>query len=412
MRSLSPLLVLSVLVPATAGAQTPDIIFGGWSWRSRELGSRPAGMAGTYVAIADSVRTAAINPAGLALIPRFEFSAGIGPRWIGAARRLQPRQEEEAAPVRPTEAAVPIPCPPPRRARPWAIAVYAEQPEVQRASVEVVRGPGLAERALLEGSAEELGAAAAKGVTPWLDVGATLAWRHLRLDGTSVVLDLLDREQERVTVGGDANKARAIVGALASFGPRSSPTSFRLGVSYQWDLLTWTVERTRIDRLAGTAGEPQPIRIAEAPTLSAGAAWRISDVWLVSGQVDYTWFDHIERELQTRGDRFSLRDRLEPRAALEMTRPSPIGGYYKVRVGMRREVSGRAAFQGSDPVLLQAFRATPPAFRASAGLSFLAEFYERGVRIDVDLSQVVLQRQSSLSAAGSRRLAIGITGRL
>jgi hypothetical protein len=408
---LAPALLMAALLPAAARAQTSDILFGGWSWRSREPGSRPAGLAGAYVAVADSVRTAAINPAGLALIPRIEVSASIGPRWGGLAKRLQ-RREKDAAPVRPTEAALPVPCPPARRARPWALALYADQPEVQSVSVEVVHGPGLSELGLLEGSAEELGAGAAKGLTPWLDVGATLAWRHLRLDGTSRVVDLLGREQERVTMGGDANKARAIVGALASFGPRSSPTDFRLGVSYQWDLLHWSVDRTRIDRVAGTAGDPERLRIVEPPTLSAGAAWRISDTWLVAGQLDYTWFDRIERQLEGRGGRFIIRDRLEPRAAVEMTRPAPIGGTYKVRMGVRREVSGRAAFEGSDAVLRQAFRGTPAAFRASVGISFLAEFYERGVRLDFDLSQVVLQRQSSLSAAGTRRLAIGITGRL
>jgi hypothetical protein len=402
------LVLLSVLLPPPAAAQTPDVLFGGWSWRGREPGSRPAGLAGTYVAVADSVRTAAINPAGLTLIPRVEVSAGLGPRWAGAARRF-PRRPDEAAVVRPTEAAVPVPCPPPRRARPWAVAFYVEQPDVQRASVEVVHGPGLSELGVLEGSAEELGGSLAKGLTPWLDLGVTLAWRHLRLDGRSVVSDLLDREQQRVIVAGDANKARAIVGALATFGPRSSPTDFRLGIAYQWDLLGWSVERTVIDRVAGTAGQPERVRFLEPPALSAGLAWRLSDTWLLAGQLDYTWFDRVERQL---GGRFTIGNRWEPRAAIEMTRPSPIGGLYKLRVGVRREVSGRVTFEGDDAVLRQAFRGTPAAFRASVGVSFLAEFYERGVRLDLDLSQVVLQRQTSLSAAGTRRLAIGLTGRL
>jgi hypothetical protein len=63
-------------------------------------------------------------------------------------------------------------------------------------------------------------------------------------------------------------------------------------------------------------------------------------------------------------------------------------------------------------VLQQAFRASPSAFRGSVGFSLLAEFYEKGVRLDVDLSQVVLQRSTTLSAAGTRRLSFGLTGRL
>jgi hypothetical protein len=288
-----------------------------------------------------------------------------------------------------------------------------EQADVQRSSIEVVHGPGLAQRAQLEVSTEEAGAGVAKGLTPWLDLGVGLGWRHLRLDGEGVFVNVQDHEQQRVTVAGDSNKARAVVGALATFGPRSSPTDFRLGLAYQWDLLGWSVERTLIDRVAGTAGLPERVRILEPPVLSAGFAWRVSDVWLVAGQLDYTWFDRVEEQLNgSGGGGFTIKDRLEPRAALEMTRPSPFGGYYKVRLGVRRELSGRAAFEGSDLALQQAFRDTPAAFRAAVGFSFLAEFYERGVRLDIDLSQVVLQRQTTLSAAGTRRLSIGLTGRL
>jgi hypothetical protein len=111
-------------------------------------------------------------------------------------------------------------------------------------------------------------------------------------------------------------------------------------------------------------------------------------------------------------ERLQGRFAFEPRGAIEMTRSSPIGGYYKVRAGLRREIPGRVAYEGDDPVLRQAFLGSPAAFRGSVGASLLAEFYEKALRLDVDLSQVVLQRRSSLSAAGTRRLSIGLTGRL
>lgn len=406
--------VLALALPASSTAQTSDILFGGWSWRTRDPGSRPAGLGGTYVAVADSVRTAPLNPAGLALIPRVEGSVGTGPLWAGAAKRLQPATET-AQVERPTQPDNRVPCPPPRRARPWAAGIYVEQAATQHNALEVVHGPGLGEAATVDATAEELGGGLAKGLFPWLDIGATLAWRHLRFDGRSIVSDALAREQQRITLTGDANKARAIVGALASFGPSWSPTAFRIGVAYQWDLMDWTVERTLIDRTAGVAGQPVSVTIVEPPVLSAGIAWRFSDTWLIAGQLDYTWYDRIARNIQaTAGpaDRFSVRDHFEPRGAIEYTRPSPIGGYYKLRAGLRREVSGRVAYEGPDPVLRQAFLGTPAAFRGSVGASFLAEFYEKAVRLDVDLSQVVLQRQSSLTAAGSRRLSIALTGRL
>jgi hypothetical protein len=401
------------LVPSAVRAQTSDIFFGGWSWRSREPGSRPAGLAGTYVAVADGVRTTPINPAGLPLIPQLEAALGTGPWWGGVARRLE--RPAPAPPSRPTEAAAPVPCPPPRRARPLALAIYVDQSETRVNAQEVVHGPGIGETAALESTTEELGGGLAKGLTPWLDMGATIAWRHVRMDGRSVVTDALDREQQRVTLAGDSNKARAIVGALASFGPAWAPTAFRVGVAYQWDLMDWSVERSVIDRANGVAGEPAQVAILEPPVLSAGLAWRFSDTWLIAGQLDYTWNDRIARATAQSagpGQPFAARDHFEPRGAIEMTRPSPLGGYYKLRVGIRREISGRVAYQGTDPVLRQAFQDAPAAFRGSVGFSFLGEFYEKGLRLDVDLSQVVLQRSSALSAAGTRRLSIGLTGRL
>src|SRR5258706_13527562 len=75
--------LIAATLPASAGAQTGDIVFGAWSWRSRDPGSRPAGLGGAYVAVADSIRTAAGNPAGLAPIPQAELAAGTANPWAG-----------------------------------------------------------------------------------------------------------------------------------------------------------------------------------------------------------------------------------------------------------------------------------------------------------------------------------------
>jgi len=405
------LATITALAPVAARAQTSDVLFGGWTWRAQELGSRPAGLGGAYVAVADGARTAAVNPAGLASIPRLELVGSTGPLWAGLARRLD-TADSGSAPVRPTEPGVPVPCPPARSARPWVIAVYVEQAERRTSALQVVHGPGLSERSLLEANTEELGGGVAKGLTPWLDLGATLAWRHLTLDGTSVVLDGQGDELRRLNLGGDSNKARAIVGALASFGPRHSPSAFRLGLAYQWDLLVWSVERSALDLANGGVTEPEQVTIAEPPVLSAGFAWRLSDNWMVAGQVGYTWFDRVTRALEREGGPFTIADHLEPRAALEMTRSSPLGGYYKIRAGVSRQISGRAVYEGDDPALRQAFRSAPAAVRASFGLSQLAEFYDHGVRLDLDVSQVVLERRTTLSTAGTRRFSVGLTVRL
>src|SRR5258706_12307090 len=79
--------LIAATLPASAGAQTGDIVFGAWSWRSRDPGSRPAGLGGAYVAVAASIRPAAVNPAGLALIPKAGLAAGTGSPWAGIGGR-------------------------------------------------------------------------------------------------------------------------------------------------------------------------------------------------------------------------------------------------------------------------------------------------------------------------------------
>jgi hypothetical protein len=150
--------------------------------------------------------------------------------------------------------------------------------------------------------------------------------------------------------------------------------------------------------------------------LSAGAAWRMSDTWMFAAQLDYIWYDRVLATLSANDPggtaRFRLPNAFEPRAAIELTVPSPTGGSAVVRVGIRRETSGRMTYDGAETGLVQAFRGGPAAFRASAGASFLGEFYDNAFRIDLDMSQVVVERRSTLSAAGALRFSIGVTVRM
>jgi hypothetical protein len=237
------------------------------------------------------------------------------------------------------------------------------------------------------------------------------------MEGESTVLNLAGDELSLVTIGGDSNKARGIAGLLATFGPSSDPTAFRLGLAYHQDLVAWKVERTAIDRVGGVVTGPRTIDIEEPPLLAAGAAWRPSDAWLFTGEVDYIWYERVTRSLERNLDQaaaapFRLDNRFEPRLGIEMTRPSPTGGYFKLRAGIRRETAGRLAYEGTDPALVQAFGESGDAFRAGAGASLLGEFYENGFRLDIDISQVVVERLTSVRAAGQRRISFGITVRM
>jgi hypothetical protein len=252
---------------------------------------------------------------------------------------------------------------------------------------------------------------------PWLDFGMTVTWSHVRLEGQSAVTNLAGDELSRIIIGGDSNKGRGIVGLLATFGPASDPTAFRIGAAYHRDLFGWSVERTEIDRVAGLVSGPRTIDVEEPPVLAAGAALRLSDTWLFSGEVDYIWYDQVRRTLERNTDAatasgFRLRNQLEPRLGIELTRPSPTGGYLKLRAGIRRETAGRLGYGGTDTALRQVFGEAASAVRAGAGASLLGEFYENGFRFDIDISQVVVERLTSVRAAGRRRLSFGVTVRM
>jgi hypothetical protein len=367
------------------------------------------------VAVADDTRAALTNPAGIALIPNVEVSAGLGERWGAFATALRGRTVPvSGAPA--GAAAAGAPCPPGPQPRPWVVGFFAQQSLDNENHVSVVAAPGILEEGLVSADREFIGVVVARGLTHWLNLGLSLEWRHLRFEGTSTLRDADTTDLRRVSLDGDANKARAVLGALATFGGRRSPTAFRVGLAYEQDLSRWSIERRAADIQAGTVTSPSRVRVAEPPVLSGGLAWRISDTWLVSGQLDYIWYDRVLVALadnqSDEADRFRLDDGLEPRFGLEYTRPSPIGGILKVRGGIRRETGGRLAYDGADLARRQAFTEVPPAFRAAFGVSLLAEFYERAARLDFDMSQVVVARTSSTSAAGARRLSINLTVRL
>jgi hypothetical protein len=396
-------------------AQTADVAFGGWSWRPREVGARPSGLGGAFVAVADDARSAVTNPAGVALVPNVEIGLGVGERWGSFAMALRGRTlPVSGAPA--DSADEPRPCPPGPQPRPWALALFAQQNLRHDSRLEVVSGPGLVQEGVLGADREQVGVAVARGLTHWLNLGLSVNWRHMRMEGSTRLRDAAGTELRRVTLEGDANKARAILGALATFGPPRSPTAFRVGVALERDLSAWTVGRREVDVTAGTVAPTARVRIEEPPLLSGGVAWRLSDTWLVSGQLDYIWYTDVVGSLRhneaAEAEKFRLADGWEPRFGVEYTRPSPIGGYLKLRAGFRRETAGRLGYEGTELARTQAFPDVGAAFRGSAGLSLLAEFYARAARFDLDLSQVVVATTSSLSAAGTRRFSFNVTVRL
>ena len=191
-----------------------------------------------------------------------------------------------------------MPCAPPRLTRPLAIAFFGEQSVGQDNEVQVVRGPGLSESGILSSSAEEVGLSLARGLAPWLNFGVTAGWRHVRMEGESAVLNLAGDELSRITIGGDSNKVARHRRAAGHFRsdqrPHRVPPRPRLPPGPRGLEGGAHRDRPRRRRVTG----PRTIDIEEPPLLAAGAAWRPSDTWLFTGEVDYIWYDRVTRSLE------------------------------------------------------------------------------------------------------------------
>src|SRR5262245_15743965 len=85
-----PTTVLFATLVSSAPAQTPDPLFAGWSFAPEGVGSRPAGLGGAFVALADDTKAAYVNPAGLTLVPLTEVGLSSGDRWASAATTFHP----------------------------------------------------------------------------------------------------------------------------------------------------------------------------------------------------------------------------------------------------------------------------------------------------------------------------------
>ena len=66
-----------------------------------------------------------------------------------------------------------------------------------------MRGPGLIQSRACSPRPRRRSASRSRAASlPWLDLGVTLSWRHLRLEGESATLNLAGDELSRVTIGG------------------------------------------------------------------------------------------------------------------------------------------------------------------------------------------------------------------
>lgn len=338
--------------PVSVAAQTDDAVFGGWRSNPLTVGSRPAGLGGAFVALADDGRAAVVNPAGLTQIPLTEITLSSGRPWFSIGRgqgRLH-------------------------------LAAYYTKAEQEQASFLNEES-----RLALQASIWEAGAAAAVQALGRVRVGVAVAYQHLRIEeegrgpenGSQPVSSLVGREdgQVRTTIGAMVD---LIPARVAGSSPLKLGLTFQPGVSFM------------VPRPANPDVEIRRPRVT-----SLGLAFRASNAWSLTGQLDFIRYDEVVDALrrnvgETAGRDFVLSNAAEPRLGAEYATPLRCGcGTVKIRAGLHYESPGTLEFQGGDPLLREAFRVRSWRTTVSLGASLFAEHFGNALRFDVDSRDVM-----------------------
>lgn len=347
-------------------AQTTDPLFANWRWAPESLGSRPAGMGGAFVALADSVKAAHINPAGLTLIPVNEVGLSSGRPWFGVG----------------------IGGGGPR----FRVAGYAAEIDGTRVEVDQQAGAGSSGRGgFLESSSWEAGLAVGSQVLRRLKVGAAVNWTAPSMDGERRSVDA--GGAETVTkFHGDGGQLNFTFGALLELlrvDVKQLP-SVRVGISYRRGF-DWSGQ---IENASDLGPGARSVDIRRPSVISTGLGWRFTDRWTFALQGDIIRnrevLETLKRNVGARASGFLLSDQVEPRFGTEWAWPIPCGcGVMKFRGGLRYESSGRLRYRGTDAVTAAAFPDEPGRTVTSLGASFFTEYFGRALRLDVDSKDVL-----------------------
>ncbi len=335
-----PTALLSCVLASPGAAQTPDVSFAGYSFAPPSVGSRPAGLGGAFVGLADDTKAAAVNPAGLTLIPLTEVALSSGERWAAASvgRRL----------IR--------------------LAAYLTRTAAQAPA--------------LDSSVQEGGLAA--GIQPFrrASLGVAVAWSRLSLEAPSPSTGRLPSTED--------TQARFTAGMLLDLLDRTGRRlpALRLGLSYEPGF-DWSLRLPPSPEAA-----PSPIDVRRPTRLAAGLAYRPSDRWTLAAQGDLIRYrevvDTLHRNSGTLAEDWRLPDVVEPRVGVEFSAPLWCGcGVVRLRGGLHYRSSGSLRYAGANAALAQAFDHDPWETAGSLGGSFSTEYSGHALRIDVDSRNVL-----------------------
>jgi hypothetical protein len=357
MRRLLRQAVCVLCCASPLAAQTSDPLFARWRWNPDGIGSRPAGMAGAFVAVADSGKAAYVNPAGLTLIPVRELGLSSGQPWLSGAAGTQT----------------------------FRLAAYATRSRSTRDEWEELSGAPSVARGFLDTSVWEAGLAGGLQPIPRLRLGASIAWSRLELEGEEVRSPAADGQRLVTTVAGGSTEMRLSAGLLLDLvgSRRGSLPSLRLGLGYQPGF-DWSADVRHGRDAAGSS-----VEIRRPSLVALGLSYRPSDRWGFSVQGDYIGYrevvDTLRRNSGAGADGFALTNALEPRLGVEFASPLWCGcGVVKLRGGAHYQSPGTLRYSGPDPALAAAFPSLHWTAVYSLGASFFSEYLGNAVRLDLD----------------------------
>lgn len=349
-------------------AQTDDPAFGAWRWAPEPLGSRPAGLGSAYVAVADSVKAASVNPAGLALIPDWELGVSSLRLWTGVAKG----------------------------GRHVRLAAFLAETDTPSSG-----GPAVGDGGSLTARVREVGIAGAVSPLRGVRLGVTAAWARLRPDGDPV--PVAEAPGASLSLAGESTRLRWTAGVLIDLAgrPGLSVPSLRFGFAIQPGF-DWSVDRSV--STPGTGVQTTAVELRRPTLASAGLSWRPSGRWTVAGEADLIRYREVLDTLSFNvgsetSSAFELSDAVEPRLGLEFASPLSCGcGNVRVRAGVRGRSPGSLRYSGDDAGLAQAFPGA--AWRAvfALGVSFMGEYFGRAIRLDLDSTDLLEGPRLSVAA--------------
>lgn len=315
-------------------------------------------MGGAFVAIADSGKSAYVNPAGLTLIPVKELGLSSGRLWLSSAAGGQKLR----------------------------LAAYYTRTRDSRVEWDET-GPRGTASGFLDSSAWEAGFAVGSQPLPRFRMGASVAWNRLSLDGEDARSGV-EGQILGTTVHGESGHLRLAAGLLFDLvgEVQGSLPSVKVGLSFQPGF-DWSADvRHGRDPAGGGAAS---IAVRRPSLIAAGVAWRPSDRWSFSAQGDIIRYHEViaalRRNVGEAAAGFGLPNTLEPRLGTEFASPLSCGcGVVRLRAGLHYRSPGTLRYSGAEPALAAAFTPTPWRTVMSVGGSFLAEYFGNAVRLDLD----------------------------